>query len=62
MEWQGNVLIRHCSHVRRALVYLTYLVADVFLNDLEDAYSHVIEHLDHMTRTTEYYGLVVQDS
>eukprot|EP00975_Prorocentrum_lima_P000084 19411-Prorocentrum_lima.AAC.1 len=19
MEWQGNVLIRHCSHVRRAL-------------------------------------------
>eukprot|EP00975_Prorocentrum_lima_P036148 7605250-Prorocentrum_lima.AAC.1 len=60
MEWQGNVLIRHCSHVRGALVYLTYIVADVFLDHLEDAHSHVIDYLNKMTKTIEYHGLVVK--
>eukprot|EP00975_Prorocentrum_lima_P065884 12906071-Prorocentrum_lima.AAC.1 len=62
MSWQGNVLIRHCSKVRRSLVYLTYLVTDVFVNHLEDAHSHVMEYLDNMPKATEYYGLVFRDN
>eukprot|EP00975_Prorocentrum_lima_P054718 11471336-Prorocentrum_lima.AAC.1 len=37
IEWQGNALIRHCSHVSRALLYWIYVVADVLAAHLDDA-------------------------
>eukprot|EP00975_Prorocentrum_lima_P015866 3369479-Prorocentrum_lima.AAC.1 len=37
IEWQGNTLIRHCSHVCRASIYWTYVAADVLTSHIDDA-------------------------
>eukprot|EP00975_Prorocentrum_lima_P065517 12903925-Prorocentrum_lima.AAC.1 len=58
MDWQGNTLIRHCSHVRRALIYWTYVVDYVCMSHTEDASNYILHHFDNMQPFTEYYGLL----
>eukprot|EP00975_Prorocentrum_lima_P000434 82863-Prorocentrum_lima.AAC.1 len=51
----------HCSLVRRALTYWTYVVADVLLNHTYDAFQYFMCHPDNMAPATEYYGLMLKD-
>eukprot|EP00975_Prorocentrum_lima_P063905 12894380-Prorocentrum_lima.AAC.1 len=53
-EWQGTTLIRHCSLVRRALVYWTYVAADVLFDHTYDAFQYVMCYLNNMAPATEY--------
>eukprot|EP00975_Prorocentrum_lima_P025735 5414795-Prorocentrum_lima.AAC.1 len=45
IEWQGNTLIRHCSHFRRALIYWTYVAADVLTSHAGDALTLSLIHI-----------------
>eukprot|EP00975_Prorocentrum_lima_P001596 343803-Prorocentrum_lima.AAC.1 len=57
-EWQGNTLIRLCRDVRRALIYWTYVAADVLTSHMDDALAHVLLDLNNMQPATEYFGLL----
>eukprot|EP00975_Prorocentrum_lima_P040080 8419236-Prorocentrum_lima.AAC.1 len=53
-----DTLIRHCSHVRRALICWTYVAADVFTSHIADALNVVLRHLESIQQTSEYFGLL----